>query len=65
MSCTSGYDNDGSTGLEIFQNGVSFGRGLDKDDKVFVYDRDHTAFFFSYQDEEQLKKSLHEIEEWG
>jgi hypothetical protein len=60
-SCTNGYDNDGSTGYEIFQNGLEFGLsaasggfGTKKGVEIFefdIYDGDVTAFFIGTRDE--------------
>lgn len=46
-NCTSGYDNDGSTGLNIFKNGFQLGLAAAKDKKeVYIAETDTNAFFF-------------------
>lgn len=52
-SCTAGYDNDGSTGREIFENGFELGvaaqeKGLD----VFYGIAGDVAYFLMATDEE-------------
>ena len=63
-TCTTGYDNDGSTGFEIFDNGVDLGQAAGSRE-IFYIDYDGCAFFFiadegqtEEQLVEQLKKSL-------
>ncbi len=53
-SCSSGCDNDGSTSLEIFENGMDFGRTLDKDDKLFYFINDDVAYIFADTSEDNL-----------
>ncbi len=60
-SCTCGYDNDGSTGYEIFQNGFNLGCQAASEGKdVFVaftdWDRQRVAFFFLGTEEEIVAK---------
>lgn len=43
--CTSGYDNDGSTGYEIFENGFELARKAGKK-PVFAIWGDSGIFFF-------------------
>ena len=58
-TCTTGYDNDGSTGYEIFENGYDLGRCCEL---VFVaFSVDHIAWFFEGdrdQDEDQNADSV-------
>ena len=35
-TCTTGYDNDGSTGFEIFSNGLELGASLKEGEEVVV-----------------------------
>lgn len=46
-TCTTGYDNDGSTGLDIFENGLSLGLTA-QDSRLVLYepDEEDVAFFF-------------------
>jgi len=64
-TCTTGYDNDGSTGLEIFENGVRLGRSCG-DGEIFYFKAAGTAFFFTGTDEDavirELKERLEEYE---
>lgn len=56
-SCTTGYDNDGSTGYEIFQNGVELGmsaRDVGCDIYVVEDSVDNIAYFFLAKDVEHL-----------
>lgn len=46
-TCTSGYDNDGSTGLEIFENGYRLGTQAG-DANVYYCDDGECAYFFIY-----------------
>jgi hypothetical protein len=58
-SCTTGYDNDGSTGFEIFENGFSLGQ-LAGDKSVYVIHIDNIAYFFvgTYEGVEAELKNL-------
>lgn len=55
--CTNGYDNDGSTGLEIFENGVRLGQEAEGKD-IWTFNDGHpgTSFFLIGTEEEVLKK---------
>ena len=62
-TCTTGYDNDGSTGLEIFQNGVELGVEAALNDIYVIYDddiedeeADDTAWFFIGTKEEVINR---------
>jgi hypothetical protein len=45
--CTSGYDNDGSTGYEIFENGFDLAQKAGKKTVFAVFaDDDESVFFF-------------------
>lgn len=58
-SCTTGYDNDGSTGLEIFENGFDLGQKAgDKD--VWIVLSDGVADFFIGTLAEVIKR----IKDW-
>jgi hypothetical protein len=56
-SCTSGYDNDGSTGLEIFRNGFRLAEKAEGD-VLMVRDGGSppVAYFFLGTEEEVLQK---------
>lgn len=59
-TCTTGYDNDGSTGFEIFENGVDLGQAA-PGCEIFWGDHDGCAFFFiaaEGQTEEQLVEQI-------
>lgn len=45
-SCTTGYDNDGSTGLEIFENGFDLGLKAGVHKEVWAVFGSGTAWFF-------------------
>lgn len=53
--CTSGYDNDGSTGFEIFENGFELGVRAGSSPVVAV-DCDSTTYFFIGTVEEVTQK---------
>jgi hypothetical protein len=44
-SCTCGYDNDGSTGDEIFENGFDFAQEAGDND-IYTYASDNVMSFF-------------------
>src|SRR5271157_4803360 len=50
-SCTTGYDNDGSTGFEIFENGYSLGKRAGDKAVWYVRDDDSAWFFIGTEDE--------------
>ena len=54
-SCTNGFDNDGSTGYEIFENGFSLGKRVGEG-SVFCYHTDDTSYFFIGTEEEVAKR---------
>ena len=54
-SCTNGYDNDGSTGFEIFGNGFQLAQKAGGR-PVFVSHDEQTALFFIGTEEEILRK---------
>jgi hypothetical protein len=58
-TCTTGYDNDGSTGYEVFENGFRLGR-LAGDRDVLVLFGDGCASFF-VSDEESLLRRIKEV----
>jgi len=63
-TCITGYDIDGSTGYDIFTNGVALGN-LAKDKQIFVhfFEDDYVAVFFVGEENEivaKLKNSLQE-----
>lgn len=61
-TCTTGYDNDGSTGFEIFGNGVALGAAAGKSD-IFCYSDEGIALFFLGEEEDivaEVKKMLEE-----
>ena len=71
-TCTTGYDNDGSTGLEIFENGVTLGAqanviGLGRGSSpIFIYTDEYTALFFIGEEEQVIakaRKAIKELEE--
>jgi hypothetical protein len=56
-SCTTGYDNDGSTGLEIFLNGCALAATAAGRDIVQVdHPGTNVALFFIGTEEEVLKR---------
>ena len=59
-SCTTGYDNGGSTGLEIFENGISIGHtmGQHPEFQLFKYHRGNQMFFFLHLGENKLVAKL-------
>jgi hypothetical protein len=60
-SCTTGYDNDGSTGYEIFENGFRLGRQAGVSDVLVLFGDGSASFFVS--DEESLLKRIAEVAE--
>lgn len=63
-TCTTGYDNDGSTGYDIFKNGVAL--GVQAGDKpIFFYedDEDRIGLFFIGEEEEILARVNKALEE--
>jgi len=51
--CTTGYDNGGSTGYEIYECGIALGRlAGDKDIHVVYHDEDYIAYFFVGSEQE-------------
>lgn len=56
-TCTTGYDNDGSTGFEIFSNGVSLGASA-KGRDIYVYNDDGVALFFITDNEDDLLEKV-------
>jgi hypothetical protein len=63
-TCTTGYDNDGSTGYEIFRNGVTLG-ALAGDKPIFFYedDVDNIGLFFIGEEEEILERVNQALED--
>jgi hypothetical protein len=63
-SCTNGYDNDGSTGYEIFENGFDLGREAGRK-SVFESDHGDSTYFFIGEEEGIIAdlKSLYEDED--
>lgn len=64
-TCTAGYDNDGSTGFEIFENGFDLCKAADGQD-VYAVRGDGTYFFFIGDEgriEYELKNILSNLEE--
>lgn len=59
-SCTTGFDNGGCTGLEIFENGIKIGASLGQHPELnlFKYARGNEMFFFLYSAGDQLAKKL-------
>ena len=53
--CTPGYDNDGSTGFDIFENGVDLGR-LAGDKKIFFVKTEGQVYFFIGNEDEVVAK---------
>jgi hypothetical protein len=62
-TCTAGFDQDGSTGREIYENGIRLGRKLGSNPraKLFTYSNGQTAWFFVYTDEDELVTRLNTI----
>lgn len=44
-SCTTGYDNNGSIGFEIFENGFNFAIAANGN-QIYFHEDENTAFFF-------------------
>ena len=60
-TCTNGYDNDGSTGREIFNNGFALGvEAARKNLRVFIVSRGMCDLFFLGKDVEDVIKKLKE-----
>lgn len=64
-TCTTGYNNDGSTGLEIFENGVELGIEARLNEIYVIYDNDiedeeadDTAWFFIGTKEEVIGRLI-------
>ena len=61
-TCTSGFDNDGSTGFDVFGNGMRLGRKLEANPRaqLFMYRRETPGcvWFFIYENETDLEKKL-------
>jgi len=57
-TCTTGYHNDGSTGYEIFMNGLELGVQTEMGYEIFEYHDDGVALFFVAQHEAGLLKEL-------
>ena len=66
-TCTAGHNNDGSTGQEIFENGVWLGKHLVKagpQAKLFAYVRYPDAvWYFVYEKDEDLLERLNRLED--
>lgn len=62
-TCTAGYNTDGSTGREIYENGVRLGQKLGANPKaqLFTYSDGQTAWFFVYENESELVDRLNTI----
>ena len=59
--CTTGYDNDGSTGYEIHENGIALGiaaakHGITSSDDIWEYHRDGSCDFFLGTEDEIVAK---------
>lgn len=59
-SCTNGYDNGGSTGSEIFENGFDLARRAGNEDVYFVNHENNTLFFVGT--EESILAGLEKLE---
>ena len=59
-TCTTGYDNDGSTGQEIFENGVELGQAAGNQE-IFYGSRDYCAFFFIARKDETEEQIVEQI----
>ena len=58
-SCTNGYDNDGSTGFEIFQNGLELGEKAGRTkQKIFRVSSDDASYFFLGEDEDAVVEKI-------
>jgi hypothetical protein len=60
-TCTTGYDNDGSTGLDIFENGLSLAFTA-RDSRLvgFIPDGLNVAFFFVGNDD-TIRERIQEV----
>jgi hypothetical protein len=63
MTSTSGYDNDGSTGPELIENGWQLGVQCGEDQSVFWFSDGNTAYYFIGTSEEELIKAVKELPE--
>jgi hypothetical protein len=66
-SCTSGYDNDGSTGFEIFENGFQLGEAAEGAIVFYCNDGDCCHFFIAGpgEDEDAFVKRLEDAAKAG
>ena len=55
-SCTTGYDNDGSTGFDIFQNGVALGEELTPGHEIYYINEGEydVAYFYIAKNEDEV-----------
>ncbi len=66
-TCTTGYDNDDNTGLEIFENGVNLaGRTLaEQTIWIIQHPDDNVAWFFISKDEDELLRYIErQLKDW-
>lgn len=62
-TCTSGYDNDGSTGFEIFENGFDLAVKANGRDVIYGEGTDDVCLFFIASEEEALAKIKERLDE--
>lgn len=62
-NCTTGYDNDGSTGLEIWENGFNFAKEVGNS-QIVMAEKDNIAYFFAAP-ESKIIEILNSIIEEG
>ena len=63
-TCTPGFDTDGVTGQEIYENGIRLGRKLEEvpGSRLFSYRvYPHAIWYFVYRDEDVLAKLLESL----
>ncbi len=61
-SCTTGYDNDGSTGIDIFENGFELAEKAAGQD-VFEWRDNNTAYFFIGSEEKACQTAREYLKE--
>ncbi len=76
MTSTSGYDNDGSTGPEMVENGVGLGAyaerysfaktGKEAQVDIFVCDDDSNTTYYQYglDEDDAVRRLRHKLTEW-
>ena len=60
-TCTAGYDTDGSTGFEIFENGFTLAAGANGREVIYGEKENDSIALFFYGDEETVLTTVQAI----